>query len=88
MELNTPRDRENTFEPQLIKTHQRYVTHLDSRIVFLYAKSMTIRKTVATFKDIYEADVSPMLISKVIDAVKSQSPHSAQLFFTGLFFCR
>jgi len=86
MELNTPRDRENTFAPQLIKTHQRYVTHLDSRIVSLYAKSMFIRKIVATFKDIYEADVSPMLISKVIDAVKKSVTTFCPALFYGTFF--
>ncbi|MCN6353806.1 transposase, partial [Escherichia coli] len=67
IELNTPRDRENTFEPQLIKKHQ---TQMDSQILSLYAKGMTTREIVATFKEMYDADVSPTLISKVTDAVK------------------
>jgi putative transposase len=72
IELNTPRDRENTFEPQLIKKHQTRITQMDSQILSLYAKGMTTREIVSTFKEMYDADVSPTLISKVTDAVKEQ----------------
>ncbi|EKP7192533.1 IS256 family transposase [Salmonella enterica] len=72
IELNTPRDRENTFEPQLIKKHQTRITQMDGQILSLYAKGMTTREIVATFKEMYDADVSPTLISKVTDAVKEQ----------------
>ncbi len=72
IELNTPRDRENTFEPQLLKKHQTRITQMDSQILFLCAKGMTTREIVATFKEMYDADVSPSLISKVTDAVKEQ----------------
>ncbi|OSL36416.1 transposase, Mutator family [Escherichia albertii B156] len=72
IELNTPRDRENTFEPQLIKKHQTRITQMDNQILSLYAKGMTTREIVATFKEMYDADVSPTLISKVTDAVKEQ----------------
>lgn len=72
IELNTPRDRENTFEPQLIKKHQTRITQMDSQILSLYAKGMATREIVATFKEMYDADVSPTLISKVTDAVKEQ----------------
>lgn len=72
IELNTPRDRENTFEPQLIKKNQTRITQMDSKILSLYAKGMTTREIVATFKEMYDADVSPTLISKVTDAVKEQ----------------
>ncbi|HAB5172990.1 TPA_asm: IS256 family transposase [Salmonella enterica subsp. enterica] len=72
IELNTPRDRENTFEPQLIKKHQTRITQMDSQILSLYAKGMTTREIVAIFKEMYDADVSPSLISKVTDAVKEQ----------------
>lgn len=71
-ELTTPRDREGTFEPQLIKKNQTRITRMDSQILSLYAKGMTTRDIVATFKEMYDADVSPALISKVTDAVKEQ----------------
>ncbi len=68
-ELNTPRDRQGRFEPQLVKKHQTRFTSMDDKILSLYAKGMTTREIVATFKDMYDADVSPSLISKVTDAV-------------------
>jgi len=70
--LNTPRDREGTFEPPLIKKNQTRITQMDSQILSLYAKGMTTREIVATFKEMYDADVSATLISKVTDAVKEQ----------------
>ncbi len=72
IEITTPRDRDGTFEPQLIKKNQTRITQMDSQILSLYAKGMTTREIVATFKEMYDADVSPALISKVTDAVKDQ----------------
>lgn len=71
-QLNTPRDREGSFEPQLVKKHQTRFTSMDDKILSLYAKGMTTREIVATFKEMYGADVSPALISKVTDAVIEQ----------------
>lgn len=72
IEITTPRDRDATFEPQLIKKNQTRITQMDSQILSLYAKGMTTREIVATFKEMYDADVSSTLISKVTDAVKEQ----------------
>lgn len=72
IEITTPRDRDGTFEPQLIKKNQTRITQMDSQILSLYAKGMTTREIVATFKEMYDADVSPTLISKVTDAVREQ----------------
>jgi len=68
-EVEVPRDRDSSFEPQLVKKHQRRFTTMDEKILCLYAKGMTTREIVATFKEMYDADVSPALISKVTDAV-------------------
>ena len=71
-EVNTPRDRQGSFEPQLVKKHQTRFTTMDDKILSLYAKGMSTREIVATFKEMYGADVSPTLISKVTDAVIEQ----------------
>ncbi len=71
-ELDTPRDRAGSFEPKLVKKHQRRFTSMDDKIIFLYAQGMTTREIVTTFKEMYGADVSPTLISKVTDAVIEQ----------------
>ena len=71
-EVATPRDRDGSFEPQLVKKHQRRFTSMDDKILFLYAQGMSTREIVTTFKEMYGADVSPALISKVTDAVIEQ----------------
>jgi transposase-like protein len=71
-ELNTPRDRNGDFEPELVKKKQRRFTSMDDKILFLYAQGMTTREIVSTFKEMYGADVSASLISKVTDAVIDQ----------------
>ena len=71
-ELDTPRDRAGSFKPKLVKKHQRRFTSMDDKILFLYAQGMTTREIVATFKEMYNADASPALISKVTDAVMEQ----------------
>jgi len=68
-ELNTPRDRDGSFEPKLVKKQQTRFTSMDDKILSLYAKGMTTRDIVATFKEMYDADVSASLISKVTDSV-------------------
>lgn len=67
--LETPRDRDGSFEPQLVKKQQRRFTSMDDKILSLYAKGMTTREISAAFKEMYDADVSATLISKVTDAV-------------------
>lgn len=71
-EINTPRDRAGSFEPQLVKKNQTRFTSMDDKILSLYAKGMTTREIVATFKEMYDADVSASLISKVTDSVVEQ----------------
>ncbi|MCI3737296.1 transposase, partial [Escherichia coli] len=53
IELNTPRDRENTFEPQLVKKNQTRITGMDNQILALYARGMTTREITSAFKEMY-----------------------------------
>lgn len=69
VEIETPRDRNSTFEPQIIRKGQTRITGLDEQILALYAKGMTTRDIASTFKEMYDAEVSHTLISKVTDAV-------------------
>jgi putative transposase len=63
--LETPRDRQGTFEPQLIAKHQRRLTGFDEKILALYAKGMTTRDIQDIVKDLYGVDVSPTLVSQI-----------------------
>ena len=72
VEIETPRDRNGVFEPQLVKKGQTRLTQFDSQILCLYAKGMSTREIVAAFKEMYDADVSATLISQVTEAVLEQ----------------
>jgi putative transposase len=72
VDLDAPRDRDSSFEPLLVKKNQTRFTSMDDKILYLYSKGMTTRDIVATFKEMYDADVSPSLISRVTNAVIEQ----------------
>jgi len=63
--LEVPRDRDGTFEPQLIGKYQRRLTGFDEKILALYAKGLTTRDIQDLVKELYGVDVSPTLISEI-----------------------
>jgi transposase-like protein len=63
--ITTPRDRDGTFEPQVIGKHQRRVPGFDEKILALYAKGMTTRDIQDVVRDLYAVDVSATLISEI-----------------------
>lgn len=72
VEIDTPRDRNGTFEPKLLGKYQTRLTAFDDQILCLYAKGMTTRQIVDAFQEMYGAEVSATLVSKVTDAVIDQ----------------
>jgi putative transposase len=70
--LDIPRDRDGTFEPQLIGKHERRFTGFDDKILALYARGMTVREIQAFLAEMYAVDVSPDFISTVTDAVHTE----------------
>ena len=69
IEIDTPRDRNGTFEPVFVAKNQTRLGKFDDQILLLYAKGMTTRDIVETFAELYGADISPGLVSQVTDAV-------------------
>ena len=63
--LAIPRDRNGTFEPQLMPKHQRRLSGFDEKILALYAKGMTTRDIQDLVKQLYDVEVSPTLISEI-----------------------
>jgi putative transposase len=63
--IDTPRDRDGTFEPQLIPKHQRRVPGFDEKILALYAKGMTTRDIQQIVQELYGVEVSASLISEI-----------------------
>ena len=70
--LDIPRDRDNTFAPQLMPKHARRFTGFDDKIVALYGRGLTVREIQAFLAEMYAVDVSPDLISTVTDAVVAE----------------
>ena len=69
IEIETPRDRDGTFEPQLIKKRQTRIDAFDDQILAMYARGMTTRDIADSFHEMYGAEVSHSTISKVTSAV-------------------
>jgi putative transposase len=67
--IEVPRDRNATFEPQLVKKHQTHFDGFDDKIISMYARGMTVREIQGHLKELYGTEVSPDLISRVTDAV-------------------
>ena len=63
--LNTPRDRNGTFEPQIVGKHQRRIPDFDEKILALYAKGMTTRDIQEIVQELYGVEVSPQLVSEI-----------------------
>ena len=67
--LAVPRDRNGSFEPQIIEKHQTRFTGFDENIISLYARGLSTREIQQHLEEIYQVEVSPALISTVTDEV-------------------
>jgi len=72
IELEVPRDRQASFDPQLIAKYQRRFPGFDDKIISMYARGMSTREIVGHLRDLYGIEVSPDLISAVTDAVPEE----------------
>jgi putative transposase len=69
LEIAIPRDRQATFDPQLIGKYQRRLPGFDDKIISMYARGMSTREISGHLRDLYGIEVSADLISTVTDAV-------------------
>jgi putative transposase len=69
IELEVPRDRQASFDPQLIAKYQRRFPGFDDKIVSMYARGMSTREIQGHLRELYGIEVSPDLVSAVTDAV-------------------
>ncbi|RKK00479.1 transposase, partial [Teichococcus wenyumeiae] len=67
--LEIPRDRQASFDPQLIAKYQRRFPGFDDKVISMYARGMSTREIVGHLRELYGIEVSPDLISAVTDAV-------------------
>jgi putative transposase len=69
VDLAVPRDRNGSFEPQIVRKGQTRLKGFNDRIIALYARGMSTRDIRAHLREMYDVEVSPDLISRVTDGV-------------------
>jgi putative transposase len=67
--LEIPRDRQGSFEPQLVNKRQRRLEGFDDKVLALYARGLTTRDIQSHLEELDGVDISPTLISTITDAV-------------------
>ncbi|MDC8985618.1 transposase [Mycobacterium marinum] len=67
--IPVPPYREGSFDPQLIRKHQRRSTRADENVLSLYAQGLTTGKIAAPFAELHEAKISPNTISGITDTI-------------------
>ena len=70
--IEVPRDRNATFEPQIVPKGQTRFEGFDDKILSLYARGMTTRQIKQHLEEIYQVEISPSLISSVTDAITEE----------------
>jgi putative transposase len=70
--IETPRDRDGSFEPVLVPKHARRFTGFDDKVTALYARGLTVREIQAFLLETYDTEVSPDFISTVTDGVLAE----------------
>jgi transposase-like protein len=70
--IDTPRDRNGTFQPQLIEKHQRRVPGFDEKILALYAKGMTTRDIQEIVRELYGVEISATLVSTITEDLDAE----------------
>jgi putative transposase len=70
--IEVPRDRDGSFEPQIIPKHVRRFTGFDDKVIAMYARGMTVREIQGFLAEIYGTEVSPEFISQVTDEVAAE----------------
>ena len=68
-DIDVPRDRDGSFEPQLVKKRQRRLDGFDDKVLAWYARGLSTREMQAHLEALYGVEVSPTLISNITDAV-------------------
>lgn len=69
VEIGVPRDRNGSFEPQLIKKGQTWIDGFDEKTVSMYARGMSVREIQGHLKELYGVSVSPDLTSRVTGVI-------------------
>ncbi len=90
VEIEVPRDRAGSFEPQLIRKRQTRLPGFDEKVISMYARGMTVREIRGHLEELYGIGVSPDLISRVtaevIDEVREWQSRPLDPLYMVVFF--
>src|SRR5215204_5217025 len=85
VEIEVPRDRDGTFEPQIVRKRQRRLTGVDEIVLSLYAKGLTTGEISAHFAEIYGTSVSKETVSRITDKVMEEMTEWANRPLDGVY---
>jgi putative transposase len=83
--IDVPRDREGSFEPQIVKKRQRRLSDVDEIVLSLYAKGLTTGEISAHFAEIYGASVSKETVSRITEKVVAEMQEWAGRPLDGIY---
>jgi transposase-like protein len=72
VEIETPRDRNSSFEPKIVAKRQTSVGNFSEAVISLYTRGMTTREIEQHVKDIYGVEISPQFVSRVTEELQQQ----------------
>jgi len=72
VEIAVPRDRDGSFEPQIVRKRQRRLAGFDDQVIARYGRGLAQRDVRAQLEGMYQVSVSPERISRVTDAVTDE----------------
>ena len=72
VDIEVPRDRDGTFEPQIVPKRTKDVSEIENKVLAMYARGMSQRDISSTIEDIYGFEISHDMISDITDAIIPQ----------------
>ena len=89
IEIQSPRDRNGSFEPQVIPKRSKDVSGIEDKVLAMYARGMSQRDIAATIQDIYGFEISHETIStitdRIIDTAKEWQNRPLKKFYPFVF---
>ena len=70
--LEIPRDRQSTFQPEIVKKNQTDISNIEDQVLSMYAKGMTTRDISSHLRDVYGVEASAEMISHMTDRIRTE----------------
>jgi len=71
-EIAVPRDRQGTFDPQIVPKHRSITADVEARVVAMYAQGMTTREIQRHVRELYHFEASEMFVSRLVERIEPE----------------